>query len=99
MAGRKGASGSGTAAREPDGGEVRTESWAAVEAGCGVWARNTGGAWRVGGARRAGQRRRLELCGELAGGGRREEGIRSRGYSTLDPDDFSTSFSLSLEIR
>ena len=49
------------------GDEVRTESWAAVEAGCCVWAR--GVVRHVGGARRASRRRRRELGGELAGGG------------------------------
>ena len=57
-AGRKGVSGSVTAAHEPahlgghDGDEVRTESWAVVEAGRGVWARSV--VRHVGGARRAG---------------------------------------------
>jgi len=57
-AGRKGVSGSVTAAHEPahlgghDGDEVRTESWGVVEAGRGVWAR--GVVRHVGGARRAG---------------------------------------------
>ena len=55
------------------GGEVRTKSWAGVEAGRGVWGR--GGVRRVGGARRAGQKRRQELGGELVGGGK-GEGIR-----------------------